>query len=772
MQITWDPQLTFRLKDQLNLSYDKIDQLRFAFTHHRVGKRLVPRPWVVNPWTGARLNFPQPIAPRTAWQPLVKTCIHDHGLHMDPSGTVAQRSITRVVSEQVGRDMERGYLPSIAEAPKTVVVLGADGFTATHMSMMHVGVSIAPNYKPGIAQQNEINLKTVATSRTDDHWGGLDHTLTSGYYSAGCTEMAADCIAAEYNKMLATGVCPPCPAGGAPMMVDPVACFDLAAARGIRGGRGKCACHVAAEASDRLKVPDLPADCTWPEAKEILDKEFPFLTASTMRADSHTPPAGWDYSMGPWKCNRPGCNVSFTSNAEWVASVKALKKMKKDTSDSGKKALASRSAAYAKLHPTGQNEHEPPILDMDMDRVILDPLHALLLNLCKTLWKYCFGDRMTNSQREAVAEFLSEINCPLDIRAKSDGRDANRKWFTGGVFQHFVEGGKDETKGGLKRNIEAIVDIVFKTHVAPTDSPPTNSPPANLAPPAATAPAPAKKRKAPAAPRARARMRAGGFSAVPEGLPVEDTAPSADSAEPPAESAESCTDSAEPSSAGVPPPRAAEPEDAETASLRERYASHMDLVRLILKAWRMYGLLYGEWMKEWPSVSDDAVKQQRALDFLHRAIDFSEAMKDVSYKKHKSWYVFLTVWVASRQIAQRGDLWAYSTAPIESRGARMKRIVRSCISWRGPAPRDPPRDPESEKSEANKASATRPYESCAMLQLLRSVVAQEQIWQSPHLAGGGLSVSQRRLLATGRATIVKKEPKKLVRMVEDIIDLT
>ena len=98
LQVSWDANLTFRLKDQLNLSYDKIDQLRFAFSHHRVGKRLVPRPWVVNPWTGARLNFPQPIAPRVAWQPLVKMFISDHGLRMDPSGTVAQRTISHVWS--------------------------------------------------------------------------------------------------------------------------------------------------------------------------------------------------------------------------------------------------------------------------------------------------------------------------------------------------------------------------------------------------------------------------------------------------------------------------------------------------------------------------------------------------------------------------------------------------------------------------------------------------------------------------------------------------
>ena len=158
----------------------------------------------------------------------------------------------------------------------------------------------------------------------------------------------------------------------------------------------------------------------------------------------------------------------------------------------------------------------------------------------------------------------------------------------------------------------------------------------------------------------------------------------------------------------------------------------MDLVRLIFKAWRMYARLYEAWMAEWSGTIDETVKQERALTFLHRAIDFSEAMKDVSYKKHKSWYVFLTVWVASRQIAERGDLWAYSTSPIESRGARMKRIARSCVSWRGPSMRCL----DSEKSQG-KASAPRPYESCAMLQLLRSVVAQEQIWQSPQMAGGG-----------------------------------
>ena len=41
--------------------------------------------------------------------------------------------------------------------------------------------------------------------------------------------------------------------------------------------------------------------------------------------------------------------------------------MKADKSDSGKKALKIRAERYSKLHPIGQNEHEPPILDLDMD---------------------------------------------------------------------------------------------------------------------------------------------------------------------------------------------------------------------------------------------------------------------------------------------------------------------------------------------------------------------------------------------------------------------
>lgn len=153
-----------------------------------------------------------------------------------------------------------------------------------------------------------------------------------------------------------------------------------------------------------------------------------------------------------------------------------VQSLRSDKSEEGKKAATKRAESFSRLHPQGQAEHEPPILDIDMDKVIIDPLHCLFLNLPKTLWKYCFGDRMTNGQREEVAEYLSKIGCSLDILAKGDGRDADRKWFTGAILQRFVEGGSDESVGGLKRNIQKIVDIILRTTTTATAPDPDPDP--------------------------------------------------------------------------------------------------------------------------------------------------------------------------------------------------------------------------------------------------------------------------------------------------------
>jgi hypothetical protein len=211
----------------------------------------------------------------------------------------------------------------------------------------------------------------------------------------------------------------------------------------------------------------------------------------------------------------------------------------------------------------------------------------------------------------------------------------------------------------------------------------------------------------------------------------------------------------------------------------------MDVVLLALNAWGAFGQVYAEWRTPWESKSK-AYAEERALTFTHLASKLSVAMKAVSLSKHKSWYAFLTAWVVPRQMAIHGDLWAYGTSPVEQRGARLKKLVRNVISWRpycdgwtnavGPCNL-------GEVSRPRVWIARRKFESCAMMQLLRACVAQEEMWAEPILAPEqlserptlSLSVSERRMQQTGRTTLIKVERgrgHRLPKLVEDIIDLT
>eukprot|EP00966_Prymnesium_polylepis_P062617 1453172-Prymnesium_polylepis.1 len=105
---------------------------------------------------------------------------------------------------------------------------------------MHVATSIAPLYRDGVSVENEKNINTVVTSTTDDHWGGLDETLCGGYFTGAVDALPPTSNAAEINQLICSG-CVHMPAEGPyPAREVPIkvrGCFDLVAARGIRGGR-------------------------------------------------------------------------------------------------------------------------------------------------------------------------------------------------------------------------------------------------------------------------------------------------------------------------------------------------------------------------------------------------------------------------------------------------------------------------------------------------------------------------------------------------------
>jgi hypothetical protein len=356
-----------------------------------------------------------------------------------------------------------------------------------------------------------MNLSTIATSVTDDHWSGLDETLCGSAHTTGDSCLPPDSIAAELNAINRAGVL----AGpGIPVPCKVVGCFDLVAARGIRGGRGRCCCHAeAVTAAERFSTPTLTEESSWEECVAEMNRLYPFLTNRQMRNDSHTPPEDWDYeTQGPWRCNRGGCGVSFASRPAFLAARAAHRAAKADRTTEGKKRAATRASEYAVLHPSQQEEFAPPCTELDMGDIIVDALHCLMLNLPKVIWKYCWGDRMTNEQRELVAEYLTSIGCPLDVRAKGDGRDANKKWFSGEVFAWFIEG--SATSPGLAENVASIMDIIYLRCPAP---PPAATPPA-AAPPAA-APLPAEANRTQKNGGGGAKKRVGGFTRLWAPLP-------------------------------------------------------------------------------------------------------------------------------------------------------------------------------------------------------------------------------------------------------------
>ena len=96
-----------------------------------------------------------------------------------------------------------------------------------------------------------------------------------------------------------------------------------------------------------------------------------------------------------------------------------------------------------------------------------------------------------------MAEHLTAIGCPLDVRAKGDGRDANKKLFSGEAFAWFCEG--SETSPGLAENIAAIMDIIYLKCPAP-------------APPVPAAPTDKALNRTKQSGGGGAKKRAGGFS--------------------------------------------------------------------------------------------------------------------------------------------------------------------------------------------------------------------------------------------------------------------
>ena len=193
----------------------------------------------------------------------------------------------------------------------------------------------------------------------------------------------------------------------------------------------------------------------------------------------------------------------------------------------------------------------------------------------------------------------------------------------------------------------------------------------------------------------------------------------------------------------------------------------------LILGWSVFGRLYAEWRAPWTSRTVEYA-QQRAFSFLALAVKLSGLIKALSVGKCKSWYIHLAVWVVPLQMARFGDLWAYGTSPVEQRGARLKRFCRNIVSWR---PYHDGWEPAENPGGQKVWKARRKWNSSAMMQLMRACCSNEEMWAEGSSVSdlSSLSCSERRMLKTGRTTLLKIERgngSRLAPLHEEVIDLT
>ena len=163
-----------------------------------------------------------------------------------------------------------------------------------------------------------------------------------------------------------------------------------------------------------------------------------------------------------------------------------------------------------------------------------------------------------------------------------------------------------------------------------------------------------------------------------------------------------------------------------------------------MRAWALYHEL-SQILAAPLEANTKEAREERACEAAHAAIRFAKSFEGVCNSRHRSWYLHLFVYVVPRQIEKYGALWPFSTAALESRGARIKRVK---VSWRGYC--DQPKEQRRERQRRVTIFKQR-YRSSPTLQILRMISAAEDMYHD----GKGRGAA--RFKETGRFKKVKLE---------------
>eukprot|EP00965_Chrysotila_dentata_P175530 5794292-Pleurochrysis_carterae.AAC.1 len=287
----WGPPLALFLRTELSLSDSDYLKLRLAFCKRYDSNRELwtRRVWGSCPVTQRVLHMPEPLVARSAWfgewRSYVQRCSGQPGI-----GPVDARLYT--------------------------AISGKRAFT-------HASLSLGAMYRQARRMQTEMKTMRLAMGQCHDDNAGLGLMLSDKPLAkAGRCDGAslADEIASPYRReTLALK-------DETTVKCRVKCCLDLAAARGLRGSRGKAVCLCTCRS---LQKQSYPGDETLADLPDVGAQTF-YPSTLILQAAAHMTPATWTPAVdGAWRCKHCGEKV-FADWSEFEAAKAQLDSLKDD----------------------------------------------------------------------------------------------------------------------------------------------------------------------------------------------------------------------------------------------------------------------------------------------------------------------------------------------------------------------------------------------------------------------------------------------------------
>lgn len=242
----------------------------------------------------------------------------------------------------------------------------------------------------------------------------------------------------------------------------------------------------------------------------------------------------------------------------------------------------------------------------------------MYLNVPKSICKWCALKHLGEQTRAEAQGWFKSIGIFMDLRHKDSGRDRQEKWCSGDQWARLING-CPKNPYGMDGLVTQCADWLVQEHCLEMEADENNS--------------------SRCAAVVRIRQQWDAFNLAPNG------------------SVQSFF-----------------------ASLLGKEASSR-VVTAILAFTALHELtkaIHDPWHDE----SDPSERESRAYRVAIAAIHVATQWEAASSGAHRSWYMHIMLYILPRQVAALGDLWRFSSSPLEARGAMLQRTIRTSYTFR------------------------------------------------------------------------------------------